>query len=121
MSTTDRTALPRLGALARWRAELASGGRKNTAAHFDKLQAAACMEATALDFEAQGDNAGARHFMDWAFLRLHGSHETPGTTEGRVLLRQLRGEVRIALQTQMRRGLDARIAAGRDRAMEYTR
>lgn len=116
---------PRLGALARWRAELAAGKRTNTARDFDDLQAAACNELTALEAAATGDKYGARHFMDEALLRAHGHGPFPSTTAGdrarREMLKNLRGEVRNERQVQKRRGLDARIAAGRDRATEYAR
>jgi hypothetical protein len=69
--------LPRLGALAQWRAEVAAGTRRNTTADFDSLHAAACCELAALIAEAQGDVKSARWFMDSALLRLHGCYGHP--------------------------------------------
>lgn len=74
--------LPRLGALARWRAEVHAGGRQNTAADFDALHAAACEELAALECEALGDHGKARMFMDRALLRLNGCYQNPEDGEG---------------------------------------
>ena len=72
-----RPALPRLGALAQWRAEVAAGTRRNTTADFDNLHAAACCELAALEAEVQGDVRSALWFMDSALLRLHGCYGRP--------------------------------------------
>jgi hypothetical protein len=72
-----RSVLPRLGALAQWRAEIAGSTRRNTTADFDNLHAAACCELSALTAEAQGDVKSALWFMDSALLRLHGCYGRP--------------------------------------------
>jgi hypothetical protein len=94
--------LPRLGALARWHEEIRRGARKNDAASFDDLHAAACWEQTAYSRQTEGDEAGAREAMDTALLRLHGCYGAPrdGTKEkpgpGRRLLRELRNRTKAA-------------------------
>jgi hypothetical protein len=88
--------VPRLGALARWHAEIRAGTRRNTIADFDGLAAAACNEAEALAHAARGDEGEARRFMDRALLRLHGCFGDPydGDTQnpgpGRRMMADLR-------------------------------
>ena len=93
---------PRLGALSRWRAELATGRRKNTAADFDDLQAAACNELCALEAAARGNKRDADIWMDRALVRLHGCYDNPDASTdkepgpGRILLRQLKAQAGAA-------------------------
>lgn len=75
-SSRDRK-VARLGALHRWRAEIAAGTRQNTARDFDDLQAAACNEVAAYEMEQRGDHRQAQWFMDRGLLRLHGCYGHP--------------------------------------------
>jgi hypothetical protein len=69
--------VPRLGALARWRAEIRAGKRQNTGEHFDALAVGACWELRALELEAAGNHAEARHCMDEAARRMLGYSVEP--------------------------------------------
>lgn len=69
--------LEKLGALDRWRQEIRTGKRQNTAADFDDLHAAACNEAAASEAWYHGDRKRAQWFMDRALLRLHGCYGSP--------------------------------------------
>jgi len=86
--------LPRLGALERWQEELRAGKRGHPSQPFtwvlDSLWLAASKEAVALELEVAGDLQGARHYMDWALLILHGHHKDPGTPAGRIRLARVR-------------------------------
>jgi hypothetical protein len=102
---TDRSTptLERVGALARWTAEMRRGTRgKPDNCHtwkLDDLWAAACCEKTALQFEEEGDLHGARYWMEWALCLSRGiadewesgsripAHETKA---GKDLLAKLR-------------------------------
>jgi hypothetical protein len=76
---------PRLGALRRWREEIASGKRRNSIHDFDDLHAAACNEVAAYEMEQRGDRKAGQWFMDRALLRLHGcyGHPTDSTSDGK--------------------------------------
>lgn len=99
--------IPRVGALARWHAEMRRGIRGHPDRYgtwtLDSVWSAACHEKTAIDFEADGDLAGARYFMDWALLRLHGSKETPDSKAGRALLAKLHGSAPSAANQAVKR------------------
>lgn len=56
--------LARLGALQRWRKELARGERRPDT--YDHLWRAACWETSALEADAAGQRASARRLMDKA-------------------------------------------------------
>ena len=97
--TAPRVAAPDMntsggGALARWRQELIDGKRGLPNHPFtwrlDDLWRAASKEMTALELEAVGDVAGARHYLNWALLCLYGCKEDPRTSRGRSLLLELR-------------------------------
>ena len=68
---------PARGALERWRLEVRTGKRRNVAADFDALQAAACNELAAYEAHARGDYKRGEWFMDRALLRLHGCSGDP--------------------------------------------
>jgi hypothetical protein len=88
--------IPRVGALARWHAEMRRGARGNPDNYgtwkYDDLWSAACAEKCALEMEAEGDGDRARYWMDSALLRLNGHSEPPDTKEGRKLLAELRAK-----------------------------
>lgn len=92
----SRPQVARLGALRRWRAELAAGKRKNTAGDFDDLQAAACNELAAYEAEQRGHIKDAERYMDRALVRLHGCYDNPDASTqndpgpGRLLLDKLK-------------------------------
>ena len=94
----QRGKLPRLGALAQWRAEVRAGNRENIARDFDDVAAAACWEVRAYELKQSGDLERGQYAMDTALLRLHGCygrpddgterHPGPGRRLFRSLLRQ---------------------------------
>jgi hypothetical protein len=102
------SALARVGALARWHAEMLQGIRGKPGNWHtwktDDLWMAACAEKTAIEMEAQGDLDRARDFTAWALCRFHNikdewyagqrtrAHETKA---GKALLAKLHDDVRL--------------------------